>query len=193
LERGLREKLQAGQITSQEKQQLADIDARKALQTAQFGFEGGQNKLERDLREKLQAGQITAQEQQQLRDLELRRTLGLGELTGMVDGRMTMQAQQNQQRLLIELANVLSGSGKEIPADLMAQLMRIFGTTPPKDDDVGDGGGDDDDEADGPGPGPGPGPVNDGYTNANRPVGTLSPDGQYRWNGQRWVSAKEPE
>jgi hypothetical protein len=110
----------------------------------------------------------TAQAQQASLDRELRERLGLAEYTGEVDGKQTIQSQQMQQKLLIDLAGVLSGSDTAISPELMAQLMRAFGITPPPGDNNNNNN-------------------NNSQTPGTPTIGQLSPDGAYRWNGTSWV------
>jgi hypothetical protein len=72
-ERTLREKMQTTELTAQEKQQLRDIETRKAMQSEQIGAQKEESAAERDIRMRLQAGQITADQARQERDQLLER------------------------------------------------------------------------------------------------------------------------
>ena len=82
----------------------------------------------------VQAQQLAAQTEQARLDRELRSRLGMGELTGQIDGRDTLAAQQqafNQQQqqnqLFIQLAGILAQSGSTGTAGFLNQLMSALG------------------------------------------------------------------
>ena len=69
---------------------------------------------------------LAAQERQFDADIRLRETLGLGELTGQVGGNLTLQARQQQQALLLQLAGILSQGGAAT-ASAMPELLKLLG------------------------------------------------------------------
>jgi hypothetical protein len=166
LERQLRTTLQTGAQTFESEQQRLQRE-----------FAGGESALERALRQTLQTGAQTFETEQQRLQREfaagqsalertLREQMGMAEYTGTYQGQQTMQARQQQQNMLIQLAGILAQGGAatqgQMP-DLMRQLYTAFGLTPP------------------------PVTTSATQTPGTPTVGQLSPDGAYRWTGTSWV------
>jgi hypothetical protein len=74
----------------------------------------------------VQAQQLAAQTQQANLDRQLRERLGLAEVTGMVDNNLTLQARQQQQALLLQLAGILAQGGAATSA-AMPELLKLLG------------------------------------------------------------------
>ena len=70
LERDLRTKMQTTELSAAEKRQLMEIEANRAQQERQFGFQRGESALERNLRETMQTRDLTAAERRQLMEIE---------------------------------------------------------------------------------------------------------------------------
>jgi hypothetical protein len=100
LERGLREKMQTQQLTSEEKRQLNQIEANKALQTDQQTFQAGQSQLERELRTTMQNRELTAAEKRQLDEIEANKA----------EAARTRTFQSEQSKLDRDLRTTLSGN-----------------------------------------------------------------------------------
>ena len=73
----------------------------------------------------IEAQRLAAQTTQANLDRQLRERLGMGELTGMVGDQMTLQARQQQQALLLQLAGILSQGGAAT-ATAMPELLRLL-------------------------------------------------------------------
>jgi hypothetical protein len=81
----------------------------------------------------VQAQQLAAQTEQARLDRELRETLGLGELTGQIEGKDTLAARQQQfaqsqaqQQLLIQLASALAQSTNIKEDDLTKMMKELY-------------------------------------------------------------------
>lgn len=121
-------------------EQKADRIARDAFARAQLAVEdrlrtqgivvdrerlaAAESQFARDLAQR--GAQLTAQERQSDLDRTLRERLGLAELTGQVDGNLTLQARQQQQALLLQLAGILSQGGAAT-ASAMPELLKLLG------------------------------------------------------------------
>jgi hypothetical protein len=170
LERQLRTTLQTGAQTFESEQQRLQRE-----------FAGGESALERALRQTLQTGaQGFESEQQRLQrefaagqsalERTLREQMGMAEYTGTYQGQQTMQARQQQQNLLIQLAGILAQGGTatqgQMP-NLLQSLYSAFGITMPTAT---------------------PTTTTPATQTPGAPtVGQLSPDGAYRWTGTSWV------
>jgi hypothetical protein len=173
LERSLREKMQTTELSAAEKRQLADIEANKQRQLEQQKFQAEQNRIEQALREKMQTTELSAAEKRMLAEIEankqrqaeqqkfqaeqsaleraLRETLGVAELTGLYKGQqtiagqqLTLQQQQAQNQLLLQLATTLAPMDEKKRNEFLRnnpQFAALLGQNRPAGSFGGGGGG----------------------------------------------------
>ena len=128
-----RDAAEVGYRTQSLQQQAAlqgrSLDIEQARNEATIGFQRDQLATETALRREgiaVDRERLAAQEKQFDADIKLRETLGLGELTGQVGGNLTLQARQQQQALLLQLAGILAQGGAAT-ASAMPELLKLLG------------------------------------------------------------------